>query len=167
MGRKIYNNKFNFQRMDFRKVYVIHNDHDVPYHMICKALSMIVSSNEHGQDIVDFGKIIGYSNLVKVDDDEEFYEEYRGKRPYKSRFVKNKLPVPCSKLAVIWQRKNASLIYVITAYFTQNDNPTCPDEPGNIIRKINNGMVITQAQIQESLDFWTKHAFVEPIPMNY
>ena len=153
--------------MQFKKAYIIHNDHDVPYHLVCRALKRINSTEIRGEHIVDFSKIVGYSNLVEVVDGDVFYEEARGNRPYVSRFVKNKLPIPCSKLAIVWQRKNENLIYVITAYFTDRDTIYCPDEPGNIIRKFHKGIPYTKEQIEASLEFWSKYAFVEPIPFEF
>lgn len=153
--------------VDFKRIYIIHNDHDVQYRLIREALSRIDSTELRGQSIIDFGKVIGYSNLVEVTEDEAFYYEVRGNRPYPSRFVLNRLPVPCTKLAIVWERKSTELIYVITAYFTESDYPSCPDEPGNVLRKMKLGVSFTPDQIQESLNFWSTHAFVEPIPLNY
>lgn len=81
--------------------------------------------------------------------------------------MKNKLTVPCTKLAIIWSRKDSDFINVITAYFTNQNSPYCPDEPGNILRKVKMGKVFTPEMLEESLNFWSKHAFVEPIPFEY
>lgn len=154
--------------MDFKRISIVHNDHGVPKWLIKQALSQIEEGRRKGQDVIEFGKVIGFNNLVEVnDDDEEFYESVRGDRPYPSRFIKDRLPQPCTKLAVIWHRVNKDVIRVITAYFTDRAEPYCPDEPGNIIRKINRGDRISIKQIEESYAFWSKHAFVEPIPREY
>lgn len=70
------------------KFHAIHNDHDMPYPLIKWALKLIISEADSGQDLVEFPYIIGYSNLVEVEETDEFYEEMRGRRPYPSRFVK-------------------------------------------------------------------------------
>lgn len=153
--------------MKFKKFSLTHRDHQVPNNLLAKALHMIDSSEKEGSHVIDFGKIVGFSDLVPVDDDDEFYEMVRGNRPYPSRFVKNKLPIECSMLAVVWRRVNDDIIHVITAYFTDRADPYCPDEPANILRKINKGQRISQSQIKASLDFWSSHAFVESIPMRF
>lgn len=154
--------------MNFKRISIVHNDHDVPKRLIREALNRIDECGRKGQNIVEFGKVIGFNNLVEVnDEDTEFFECVRGDRSYPSRFVKNRLPQPCTRLAVIWHRVNDDLIRVITAYFTDSEVANCPDEPGNIIRKINRGDRISLKQIEESYAFWSKHAFVEPIPHEY
>lgn len=153
--------------MNFKRILIVHNDHDVPEWLIRQALSLIKENGRKGQNIVEFGKVIGFNNVVEVSDDEEFFELIRGDRQYPSRFVEDRLPQPCTKLAVVWRRINDDVIRVITAYFTDREDPYCPDEPGNIIRKFNRGDRITLKQIEESYAFWSKHAFVEPIPREY
>ncbi len=153
--------------MEFRRFTVTHSDHQVPNGLLAKALHMIDSDEKKGRHVVNFGNIVGFSDLVPVADDDEFYEMVRGNRPYASRFVKNKFPIECSKLVIVWRRVNEDIIQVITAYFTDRDESYCPDEPANIIRKINKGEKFTQQQIQEAFDFWSTHAFVESIPMRF
>ena len=154
--------------MDFKRIIIVHNDHDVPRWLIKQALSRIEGVERKGRNVVEFCKVIGFNNLVEVnDEDTEFFECVRGNRSYPSRFVKNRLPQPCTRLAVIWHRVNDDVIRVITAYFTDSEVANCPDEPGNIIRKINRGDRISLNQIEESYEFWSKHAFVEPIPNEY
>lgn len=58
--------------MDFLKFWVTHNDHDVPHRIIYSALKQIKSEALSGQDIVEFSHVIGYSNLVEVDESDEF-----------------------------------------------------------------------------------------------
>lgn len=84
--------------MNFKRISIVHNDHDVPKWLIKQALSKIEEGRRKGQDVIEFGKVIGFNNLVEVSDDEEFFELIRGDRPYPSRFVKNRLPHPCTKL---------------------------------------------------------------------
>ena len=154
--------------MNFKRITIVHDDHDVPKWVIRQALSQIEDDRRKGQNVVEFGKVIGFNNLVEVnDDDNEFYESVRGDRQYPSRFIKNRLPQPCTKLAIVWHRVNDDVIRVITAYFTDREEPYCPDEPGNIIRKINRGDRISIKHIEDSYEFWSKHAFVEPIPREY
>lgn len=153
--------------MKFKHFSIIHNDHDVPRWLIRQALSQIEGKGRNGQNVVEFSHVIGYNNLVEVNEDDEFYEAQRGDRPYPSRFVKNRLPTPCTKLAIVWNRVNDDIIRVITAYFTDREESYCPDEPGNILRKIGRGDRISIRQIEESYDFWSRHAFVEPIPREY
>lgn len=139
---------------------IIHGDHKVPFYLIKEAVDLIsFNPASEGKTLIEYSKIIGYSNLVKVFDNDVFYEKRRGQRPYKSRFVRNRLPIPTNKLAVIW-RKNEKSIKIITAYFTDT-GIECPDEPGNVIRKYKRGDNISLQTIQESLDFWNNHAFVE------
>ena len=140
------------------------NIHDVPFGLIWKALSMIDSEEQSGSHVVDFGRVIGFNELVEVSEDDDFYEKTRGIRTYPSRFVKDKFPLPCTKLAIVWRHIREGRFKVLTAYFTDRDNPHCPDEPGNIIRKINNGHKYSLSEIEEALEFWSKHAFVEPLP---
>lgn len=153
--------------MEFRRFTLTHGDHQVPKGLLAKALHLIDSSEKKGRHVVDFGKIVGFSDLVPVTDDDEFYEMVRGDRPYPSRFVKNKLPIECSKLVIVWRRVNEAIIQVITAYFTDRDEAYCPDEPANIIRKINKGEKFSPEQIQKALDFWSTHAFVESVPLRF
>ncbi len=153
--------------MIFKRFSLTHSDHQVPFGLLRQALRMIESTDKEGRDVIDFGKIVGFSDVVPVSDDDEFYEMVRGDRPYPSRFVKNKLPIECSKLVVVWRRVNEDVIQVITAYFTAEDLPDCPDEPANMIRKINKGYKISTSQMQAALDFWSTHAFVESIPMRF
>lgn len=153
--------------MKFKYFTIIHNDHDVPRGLLREALSRIDDQERKGQNVIEFNKIIGFNELVEVSDDDDFFESYRGDRPYPSRFVKNRLPQPCTKLAIIWHRVNEDSIRIITAYFTDRDEANCPDEPGNIIRKINKGIRISITQIEESYEFWSKHAFVESIPREF
>ncbi len=153
--------------MTFKRILLIHADHDVPLSLIRQALTKIESEKESGQHIVDFNRIIGFNELVEVTDDEEFYEQVRNNRAYPSRYVKNRLPIPTSKLVVIWQRINTDIIRVISAYYTGRNDAHCPDEPGNILRKIAKGATYTEEQITEAYEFWSTHAFVEPIPRYY
>ena len=114
--------------MDFKRIIIVHNDHDVQRWLIQQALSRIEGVELKGQNVVEFGKVIGFNNLVEVnDEDTEFFECIRGDRPYPSRFVKNRLPQPCTKLAVIWHRVNEDVIRVISAYFTHSEEADCPD----------------------------------------
>lgn len=147
--------------MDFQKFTVLHNDHGVSSELIREALSRIGSKGHSGQHVVEFNRMIGFNNLVEVYPNEEFYELIRGNRPYASRFVRNRLPEPTDKLCIVWQRVNSNFIRIITAYFTHSNQPGCPDEPGNILRKIAKGVRYNQKQLQEAYDFWSTHAFVE------
>lgn len=153
--------------MEFKKFRIIHNDHDVPAGIIFSALKKINSENWKGENIVEFNRPIGFNNLVEVSDDEEFYEEIRGDRSYPSRFVKNRLPEPTNKLCIVWQRINADVIRVITAYFTHSTHPGCPDEPGNILRKMAKGIKYSQDDLKEAFAYWSNHAFVETIPSQF
>lgn len=153
--------------MEFKSFTVLHCDHDVPFGLIRTALTMIDCKLKRGQHIVEFNRIIGFNELVEVTEEEEFYEARRGDRPYMSRFVKNRLPEPCTKLALIWRRDYNDVIRVTTAYFTNRDNAYCPDEPGNILRKQAKGVRYSYAQIKEAWEFWNSHAFVEPIPRRF
>lgn len=153
--------------MKFKRFSLVHADHQVPYGLLKKALKMIDSEEKKGSHVVDFGEIVGFSEVVTVSEEDEFFEMKRGDRPYLSRYVKNKLPIECSKLAIIWRRVNEDVIQVITAYFTDRSNPECPDEPANILRKIKNGRKISREAMEASLDFWSTHAFVEPIPIEF
>ncbi len=147
--------------MDFKRFILVHRDHQVKNGLLAKALHMIVSDEKEGKNIIDFGNPIGFSELVPVAGDEEFYEQVRGNRPYPSRFVKNRLPIECSKLFIRWRRINDEIIQVITAYFTAYDNLDCPDEPANILRKCKKGHYYSPAELKEAHDFWATHAFVE------
>lgn len=153
--------------MNFKKFVVVHNDHDVSRGLIFAALRKIKSENRKGENVVEFDREIGFNNLVEVSEDEDFYEEIRGNRPYPSRFVRNRLPEATNKVCVVWQRINEDLIRVITAYFTHSNLPGCPDEPGNILRKMAKGVKYREEELKRALDFWSSHAFVEPIPINY
>ena len=150
--------------MNVKKIKVIHNDHDVPHKLIYEALKRIESEEKSGTHIVEFNRQIGFNDLVEVNENDEFFEKVRGDRPYPSRFVKNKFPKPCTKLVVVWKLISDEIFKIITAYFTDNDNPCCPDEPGNILRKMEKGEKYTQQQLEEAFEFWSKHAFAEPIP---
>lgn len=152
--------------MEFKSFSLTHKDHQVSRGLLNKALKMIDSDEKSGQHVVDFGRIVGFSDLVEVNDDDEFFLMVRGDRPYMSRFVKNRLPIECSKLVVIWKR-TGDHIKVITAYFTDRDEASCPDEPANILRKMEKGIRYSQSQIKEAYEFWSKHAFVEPIPWQF
>ena len=162
-----YHLKDKKETMNFKNIRLTHSDHQVPYSLLKRALQMIDSSDKKGQHVVDFKETVGFNDLVCVTDDDEFYEKVRGNRPYPSRFVKNKLPVETSKLTVVWRRVNEDIIHVITAYFTDSDDPYCPDEPANLIRKIEKGISISKTEMQASLEFWSTHAFVESIPMRF
>ena len=153
--------------MDFKRFVVLHNDHDVPRGIIFASLKMIESQRRKGENVVEFDREIGFNNLVEVSDDEEFYEEVRGNRPYASRFVRNRLPEATNKVCVVWQRINEDLIRVITAYFTHSHLPGCPDEPGNILRKMAKGVKYSEDELRRALEFWSSHAFVETIPNKY
>lgn len=153
--------------MHFKRFFVLHNDHGVSESLISVALRRIDTSRRKGQNVIEFGRVIGFNELVEVSENDEFYEAVRGDRPYTSRFVKYRFPETTTKLAIVWQRVNDNVIRVITAYFTNRDNSDCPDEPNNILRKHNNGKKISMKQIEEALDFWSKHAFIESVPRNY
>lgn len=157
----------NLTKMKFSRFTVLHCDHDVPRGLIRAGLIKIESEGREGQHVIEFNRVIGFNELVEVTDDDEFYEARRGDRPYLSRFVRNRLPAPCTKLAIVWRRDCDEVIRVTTAYFTNRDKAECPDEPGNIIRKKAKGIRYSVAQIEEALEFWSKHAFVEPIPRRF
>lgn len=150
--------------MEFKDISIQHKDHQVPRGLLKEALRRIVSDEPEGQHVVDFGKVIGFSELVPVSEDEEFYEMVRGGRPYPSRFVKNRLPIEVTKLLVVWRRSEDDHIVVTTAYYTDIDDTDCPDEPANILRKMQRGEEYTAAYLQRAYEFWSKHAFVEQIP---
>lgn len=143
---------------------IIHGDHGVSKELIIEALSTVPKNKNRGRITVDFNKTIGFTNLVSVNENDTFYEKVRGERPYKSRFVVGKSPEPATKLTVVY-RKTKYGFQVITAYFTNfnvEESTNCPDEPGNILRKYNkNPRRISLKQIEDSLDFWSRHAFVE------
>lgn len=150
--------------MEFKSFSVQHKDHQVPRGLLKEALRRIVSDEPQGQHVVDFGKVIGFSELVPVSEDEEFYEMVRGGRPYPSRFVKNRLPIEVTKLLVVWRRSGNDHIVITTAYYTDSDDTDCPDEPANILRKMQRGEEYTTAYLRRAYEFWSKHAFVEQIP---
>lgn len=130
----------------------IHDDHGVSQDVLDQAIRI----SDGKSMIVHFHTFIGTSNVVPVSDSDEFYEKRRGDRPYNSRFVKGKEPVHTNKLAIVWKKGR-----LITAYPTTSDDINCPDEPGNILRKVEKGRRISVAEMERSLEFWTKHAFVE------
>ena len=140
---------------------IVHGDHGVSPILLKQTIELIMfDPASEGKTLIEFNEIIGYNHLIEVSDKDKFYEKRRGSRPYKSRFVRNRKPIPTNKLAVIWT-KDSKRFKVITAYFT-NSSVECPDEPGNVIRKYKSGSKkVTLQTIQESLDFWSKHAFVE------
>lgn len=147
--------------MNFKRFSVVHSDHGVSRKLIADGLRRIESDHQKGQHVIEFNRFIGFSNLVEVSENDKFYEVRRGNRPYTSRFVRNRQPIPCSRLVVIWQRVNQDFIRVITAYFTDRNDAGCPDEPGNILRKMAKGVKYTLSQIEEAYNFWSTHAFVE------
>ncbi len=151
--------------MTFKSFSLKYKSHQVPRGLLRQALTLIDSEADKGQHIVDFGRVIGFSELVPVTEDEEFYEMVRDNRPYPSRFVKNRLPIEVTKLMVVWRRVGEEHISVVTTYFTDLDDTDCPDEPGNILRKIKEGAEYTGAQLKKAYDFWSTHAFVEQIPL--
>lgn len=142
----------------------LHDDHGVPQSLLNIAVNILnwkTPEEGFGRTIIEFDKVIGSDELVEVTENDDFYEKRRGNRPYMSRFVKGKSPVPTNKLCVVW-KKTPKNFKVITAYFTSSNLENCPDEPGNVIRKYQRGdKDITLQTVQESLDFWSKHAFVE------
>lgn len=150
--------------MEFKSFSVQHKDHQVPRGLLKEALCRIVSDEPQGQHVIDFGKVIGFSELVPVSEEEEFYEMVRGGRPYPSRFVKNRLPIEVTKLLVVWRRSENDHIVITTAYYTDSDDTDCPDEPANILRKMQRGEEYTTAYLRRAYEFWSKHAFVEQIP---
>ncbi len=150
--------------MRFKRFSLKHRDHQVPNGLLAEALRRIESEEVSGQHIVEFGKVIGFSELVPVSEDEEFYEMVRGTRPYASRFVKNRLPIEVTRLLVVWRRIDEDNILVITTYFTDELETDCPDEPANIILKMQRGETFTAEYLKKAYDFWSTHAFVEQIP---
>ena len=147
--------------MFVKKIEMLHSDHGVSEDLIFKALKRINSLENFGENIIDFHTVIGFSNLVEVNENNEFYELYRGNRQYPSRFVKNRLPIPRTKLVVIWKRVKYGYFKVITAFFSNQEKAHCPDEPGNIKRKLAKGIKYSEEELRLAKEFWSKHAFVE------
>lgn len=73
--------------MEFRRFTITHGDYQVPKGLLSKALHLIDSTEMKGRHVVDFGEIVGFSDVVPVTDEDEFYEMARGNRQYASRFL--------------------------------------------------------------------------------
>ncbi|MDE6796369.1 MAG: hypothetical protein K2J63_13835 [Muribaculaceae bacterium] len=52
--------------MEFKRFSILHKDHQVPWGLLREALRRIESDEPEGQHVVDFGKVIGFSELVPV-----------------------------------------------------------------------------------------------------
>ena len=104
----------------------------------------------------DFGRIVGESVCVPTTDADNIVWAKRPNRFGHSRFVKNRLPEPCSVVTVILKRDDREDYYVlITAFVGYRAEP----EPWD--RNLR-----TEADQRRAREFWSSHALVwgcEPV----
>lgn len=92
----------------------------------------------------DIGKIVGLSDLVETDANDEIIYAKRLNREGYTRFVKNRNPEPTSYLTVYLKQDEEQKYELVSAWIGK----TCPAFPDD------------EYAIPESKPFWDKHALV-------
>ena len=99
---------------DNKNVYIDYNDTNVGYHLLetPDLISLVkevipklrIGDEEQVVLSCDLGRIVGTTNLVKTEkDDEILYAKRIGRTSY-SRFVKHKKPVKCSNIVIVLRK---------------------------------------------------------------
>jgi hypothetical protein len=101
---------------------------------------------------VDMGRIVGNSICVATGPDDDIYYKTRVARRWPSRFVRGRLPIPCSSITLVFKQSGpkGSRVRVVTAFI---GTPGAREEGDTSLR--------SESEIQESKAFWANHALIE------
>lgn len=111
-------------------------------------VEQIIPTLESGPEIVriehDAGEIIGTTDLVETNENDEIVYAMRPRRTVYSRFAKGKTPAPTSWITFALHRTGKSEYTIYTAFIGRNT----PSFPGGDYLP------------EQSREFWSKHALV-------
>lgn len=110
--------------------------------LVQEALPSIVVDGEYTQYEHDFGRVIGESDLVETEDDDDVVYARRFQRDIYTRFVKNKKAQPSSRITIWLKTTDTDKCELVTAYVGR----PVPPFPGD------------EFETKESKPFWSKHA---------
>lgn len=84
-----------------------------------EAISLVSLSDDKIQKVVvDFGRIVGKTTCVTINENDEIYYAFRQGRKWKSKMVKNREPEECSTMCLVLKKtKYENVFRLITAYF--------------------------------------------------
>ena len=124
-------------------------DHADVLPFLQEAVSRVGSKSfDHiGVVVLDMGRIIGTSKCVPTTETDDVFYQNRPHRPWKTRFVRNRKPVPCSTVTVIFKRGMYNHIRILTAFIGK----PAAREPGDPTLR-------SPEEIAESNLFWSQHA---------
>jgi hypothetical protein len=135
------------------------HQHPEVFEYLTEGLKQLVDNNAIGElqekgvvkISLDFGRILGTSDCIETNpDDEIFYAQRRGRKTF-TRFVKNKVAPDCSTLTMVLAQGNKpNRINVVTAYVGYQ----AEKEPLD-------GSIKNRDDFEKSVQFWKTHALVE------
>lgn len=114
------------------------------YDAVVTAIPQITVDGNEARFDFDTGELVGMSDLVETNSDDEIVYALRVGRDRYSRFVKNKTAVPSTFITLAFELLADNKYRIHTAFIGR----LTPSFPGGDYRP------------EESLDFWSKYALV-------
>lgn len=72
-----------------------------------EAIRLVYLSDDKIQKVVvDFGRIVGKTTCVTINENDEIYYAFRQGRKWKSKMVKNREPEECSTMCLVIKKQN-------------------------------------------------------------
>ena len=123
------------------------NDNHTLKDLVTELLTQRKLESDNIGEAVEMGKVIGKSDVVGVDPDDEIVYAMRLKREDQGYvpFVKNRFSEPCSLISIYLERLNPDEYELKSAWIGKYDSPKFPQ---------------MENAISESIPYWKKHAFV-------
>ncbi|MBP6256268.1 hypothetical protein KA405_00695 [Patescibacteria group bacterium] len=130
------------------------NAHPLEQSLLDEAFEMIIPEGEYLAKELEFGRIIGESACVQTDEKDEILFAQRKNRRERSRFVKNRVPEPCSTMVIVLRRISESSLELVTAYIGKKGY----GEPWDLgLHAFEEDFYLAQ---EKSAAFWRTHALI-------
>ncbi|MBR3163640.1 MAG: hypothetical protein IKF17_06055 [Clostridia bacterium] len=129
--------------------------HNHSRNITSEAISKItLNEDEEWQThVVEFDRNIGYSNCVKVSEQDEIVYAVRKYRDHPSRMVKGYTPQPCNSLIVILKKSpNTKGVILVTAFVGEKDSALNTPWGGHLKKGTD--------EYKASVNFWKNHALI-------
>ncbi len=120
--------------------------------LLTEALGKIdAEERESFLEEVDFGREIGKSHCVEVGPEDEVIYAVRARRRGLSPLVKNREPIPCSKMVVVLEKEaEKPNTYILKTAFIGEGTPREPWDSS----------IPTDEEFQRAQAFWSNHALI-------
>jgi hypothetical protein len=115
--------------------------------IVAELLSQMVIKGKSIAGDFDMGKIVGFCDVVEIDDTDELIYAMRKQREDQGYvpFTKSRQPQPSSFVSIYLVHKNGSNYELLSTWIGNFDSPDFPQ---------------MHSATTDSLEYWSKHAFV-------